>query len=114
VITQALAMVSESALIEGEKKYSPPTGWMNGWILNDFCGFDGSRPVTARAWLVLPIFCPIMGSRPGCLTLFAGGKLDRVSAYEGRLAEEEDERRIVSPVHLQKAEALADVGLVGH
>jgi hypothetical protein len=66
------AIVFDSALIDGEKKYSPPRDSTNGWMVATSDAFAGLRPLSGCDW-ALP-FAPMIGSRPG-VSLLRGGKL---------------------------------------
>jgi hypothetical protein len=72
---QAFPIVLDSALIEGEKKYSPPRDCTNGWKLNFWPGLVMLRPSIERADVTEVVLTPMMGSRPGVTSLLWNGKL---------------------------------------
>ncbi len=65
-----------AAVIDGEKKYSPPFGTTQSTgSTNDVFVLLGCTPVMERTRMVSTLFCPMMGSKPGTMDCLTMGKL---------------------------------------
>lgn len=71
------------AVIEGEKKYSPPRETIKSVVnVKSRLGLEGSNPEVKRDW---PLLAPMIGSNPGVGSLFPKMKLEdssELNAYE--------------------------------